>query len=135
MPRPEMYPHAEERRLFYVALTRARHGVYLLAPPGQPSPFVVEMIDDPHVIVDGNDGHTLRMCPKCRQGILAKRLGRYGAFWACGRYPQCDYTTSAVCPKCETGKLMTRKGPYGQFIGCSNYPECRHKEAAQSPRG
>lgn len=30
MPAPERYPHAEERRLFYVALTRTRRSVLLL---------------------------------------------------------------------------------------------------------
>lgn len=39
----DTYPFAEERRLFYVALTRARHGVHLLVHASQPSPFVAEL--------------------------------------------------------------------------------------------
>ncbi len=35
------------------------------------------------------------ICPKCQQGELLKRRGRFGRpFYGCGRYPQCDYTTS-----------------------------------------
>lgn len=42
----EPFPDAEERRLFYVAITRCRHRVYLLASLHQPSPFVTELIKD-----------------------------------------------------------------------------------------
>lgn len=44
MPTAEHFPDAEERRLFYVAMTRARHRVYLLADMHHPSPFVTELI-------------------------------------------------------------------------------------------
>lgn len=40
---PEDYPHAEERRLFYVALTRARWRVYVVGSHRRPSPFFVEL--------------------------------------------------------------------------------------------
>lgn len=40
LPQPEDFPDAEERRLLYVALTRARHRVWLLFSKTQPSPFV-----------------------------------------------------------------------------------------------
>lgn len=36
-------PHAEERRVFYVALTRARHRVYVCVPPSAPSVFAKEL--------------------------------------------------------------------------------------------
>ena len=38
------YPHAEERRLLFVALTRAKHGVWLVADKDKPSPFVMEVM-------------------------------------------------------------------------------------------
>ena len=41
---PETYPHAEERRLFYVALTRARVRAYVIEDKGQPSVFVEELL-------------------------------------------------------------------------------------------
>lgn len=134
MPLPETFPHAEERRLFYVALTRSRHGVYLLAPANQPSTFILELMTDPNVNVEGNDGQPVSVCPKCCLGSLAKRFGRYGAFWGCSRFPQCDYKKTAKCPDCGTGKLVTRNSRYGQFIGCSNYPDCSHTEDPSRPR-
>ena len=39
----EQYPYAEERRLFYVALTRTRNNVYLMVPKGNPSIFIEEI--------------------------------------------------------------------------------------------
>lgn len=40
LPQPEAFEHAEERRLAYVALTRARQQVWLLFDKAQPSVFV-----------------------------------------------------------------------------------------------
>ena len=53
MPAPESFTHAEERRLLYVALTRARREVVLIAPPDRMSPFVVELLKDPRVTLIG----------------------------------------------------------------------------------
>ena len=41
----EKYPYSEERRLFYVALTRTKNYVYLLAPKTNTSVFVKELIN------------------------------------------------------------------------------------------
>ena len=40
------YPYEEERRLFYVALTRSRNNVYLLVPYNNYSQFIKELIKD-----------------------------------------------------------------------------------------
>lgn len=40
LPEPEDFPDAEERRLLYVAITRAKLKVWLLFNKAQPSPFV-----------------------------------------------------------------------------------------------
>lgn len=40
LPEPEAFADAEERRLLYVAMTRARHRVWLMFNKAQPSPFV-----------------------------------------------------------------------------------------------
>ena len=39
----DAFPHAQERRLFYVALTRTKGDVYLLAGKRSPSPFIAEV--------------------------------------------------------------------------------------------
>ena len=46
--------YAEERRLFYVALTRTKNRVYIVVPQQHPSDFVRELVKDyPGVTVNG----------------------------------------------------------------------------------
>ena len=77
-------------------------------------------------------------CPKCSEGKLLEKWGRFGRFFACERYPDCKYTRNpgdsaqaepeqagVTCDKC--GKPMVYKqSRFGRFIGCSGYPECRN---------
>lgn len=42
----DKYPYSEERRLFYVALTRTKNKVYLLVPKKNPSIFIRELISN-----------------------------------------------------------------------------------------
>lgn len=42
-PNDESYPYAEERRVFFVAITRCKERVYLLTPYDNPSPFIKEI--------------------------------------------------------------------------------------------
>ncbi len=51
----EAFPHAEERRLFYVALTRARHRVYVVGDRRQPSGFFEELLQRGDCVVAGWD--------------------------------------------------------------------------------
>jgi DNA helicase-4 len=92
MPAPESFPRAEERRLFYVALTRARRAVLLISHPRRMSPFVIELLKDPHVIVAGNNDAPVEICPGCGQGTLVERNGKFGPFLACTTFPACKYT-------------------------------------------
>jgi len=76
-------------------------------------------------------------CPQCSQGDVVVRIGRYGRFLACSRYPECKYKANFVnkigvkCPKCTSagsvpaGEVITRKTKSRKtFYGCSNYPKC-----------
>ncbi|MBV9659869.1 MAG: UvrD-helicase domain-containing protein [Acidimicrobiales bacterium] len=110
MPAPDTYDHAEERRLFYVALTRARCAVTLITDPQRMSPFVVELLASGNVTVDGrpvktadgqgrrpSDGRAataVQICPRCEKGTLVERHGRYGPFFGCSAFPACTYTRS-----------------------------------------
>lgn len=46
LPKPQSFPHAEERRLFYVALMRARRSITLVTLAGRESAFALELIKD-----------------------------------------------------------------------------------------
>lgn len=50
LPEKESFPDAEERRLFYVALTRARHRVYLVCNPTEVSSFVAELLNQKYPV-------------------------------------------------------------------------------------
>ena len=91
MPAPESFAHAEERRLFYVALTRARRGVTLITSPLRMSPFVVELLDDPHVTVTGDSDAPIEVCPLCGQGTMVERNSKFGPFLGCSTFPACKH--------------------------------------------
>lgn len=99
LPAAEKFADAEERRLFYVALTRARKRVYLIADMASASGFVSELIDDKYPIERGEF-----------EVSLVQRFFR-----------------RLYCIKCSTGSMVFRKGR-DVFMGCSNYPLCRHTE-------
>jgi DNA helicase-4 len=95
MPAAEGYPHAEERRLLYVALTRARRSVTLVAPPTRVSPFVVELLDHPDVVTrtaGGTERERVTVCPACGAGTMTPRTGPYSTFLGCTRFPACRHT-------------------------------------------
>jgi DNA helicase-4 len=114
LPAAEQFPLAEERRLFYVALTRARHRVYLVYNPSQPSSFVLELLGQPGLYPVASDEFSgpdiceqlsIVKCPACRAGVLVPRSGPYGQFAGCDTYPYCRHSEK-LCPKC--GGLMSR---------------------------
>ena len=46
LPAKDNFAHSEERRLFYVALTRAKHKVYIITDDSNRSSFVDELINE-----------------------------------------------------------------------------------------
>lgn len=70
-------------------------------------------------------------CPKCSQGEVIIRTGKFGKFLSCDRYPECDYKAQYVeyagthlCPTCG-GRVVIKKSRKGKFYGCEKYPECK----------
>lgn len=95
MPRPETFEYAEERRLFYVALTRASRGVFLLTNSREPSRYISELseIAGENLRFETIDGEPIRQCPACHVGQLVERKGsNKRRFLGCNRFPECDHT-------------------------------------------
>ncbi len=46
----------------------------------------------PWLFPDAGDGSDPRLCPKCGEGRLALRGGKFGSFIACSNYPDCKFT-------------------------------------------
>ena len=92
MPSGESFPFAEERRLFYVALTRANEMVLLYTEKHRKSEFLVELQKDGAIeIRNEGSGSASEPCPKCARGVLVVRNGKFGEFLSCSRFPRCDY--------------------------------------------
>lgn len=85
----ERFPYAEERRLFYVALTRAKVKTFLVTVKGQEAVFAEELM----ARYDEEVKRERYTCPKCG-GRLIKRSGEYGEFLGCSNYKSfgCKYT-------------------------------------------
>lgn len=94
MPNSDEFEFAEERRLFYVALTRSRETATLITIERKESSFVTELVREHKLQVLNLDGEksNATVCPKCSNGLLTKKKGKYGPFLGCSRYPKCDYT-------------------------------------------
>ena len=141
---------AEERRLFYVALTRTKNRVYIVTPQIRPSKFILEIKDKfTNVILRGtelNPSDELdfrRKCPICGYP-LQQRKGNFkflkgnGTLWVCSNDPEvCGFVTNDIrggklsiskCPDCEDGYLIVKpiKDKNGvdtgnRMLGCTNY--------------
>ncbi len=131
------YEYSEERRLWYVALTRSKSYTYIIANKDSPSIFVKEIIDSCEIIRDSNnEAADNNYCPYCKSGVLTLKIRKSDGhkFYGCSNHPYCKYTISDIsavnrgkrCPEC--GDFMIyKKGAYGPFYRCNN-PRCRYME-------
>ena len=92
LPEVEDYPNAEERRLFYVAMTRCRKKVFFVVDQSRPSKFMYELRDDicPNIF----RGVTLPpQCPACGNALVKHhpRNDPNRLFYGCSAYPACTY--------------------------------------------
>ena len=72
-----------------------------------------------------------KLCPKCQSPLLV-RLGKFGKFYACSKFPECKYTESLPqnnlgikCPKCQEGNVVAKRTKTNKiFYGCDRFPKC-----------
>lgn len=147
----EKIDFAEERRLFYVALTRTKNRVYIITPQLKPSKFILEIKDKfTNVILRGNDLTPIdspdyrRICPVCgyplqrRKNTSFKFMKNSQTIWVCSNDPEvCGFITNDLrggkfaiskCPDCEDGYLIVKKikdkngkDTGNRMLGCTNY--------------
>ena len=158
LPKPEKFNHAEERRLFYVAMTRARKSVTVLANREKPSVFAQELLGNSeyNVVRLGEPGIAEHRCGACGGRMLVQTNKKGRVYFACEHRQLCGETLKPctvcktdlpivnqenteemicscgahfpVCPKCSDGWLVERKGQYGKFLSCVKYPKCSGKK-------
>ena len=113
----DSFSYAEERRLFYVALTRTKNNVYLLAPYFKSSVFIQELENDVNVELlnlENNKLETLKniekngeryviptklKCPVCKTGIVLLE-----SFWNNGklnRVLKCSHNMAPPFNRCN----------------------------------
>lgn len=138
------YLFGEERRLFYVAMTRTKNQFFVLTDNNKPSIFFEDLKKLPHIAINMGDCDSATAvvdCPRCKTGrlVVRKNEERNKYFLGCSNYPQCDYTVNDVSViekprKCRVcgGFMVVRSGRFGKFYGCSNYPTCQHTEEINS---
>ena len=121
MPEKDLHQHGEERRLFYVALTRARRETHLVSPVSAPSLFTLEMLKDGLGVHVGLDNSKNRECPSCKSGRILVSNNAGGSY--CSNIPLCDFI-SPPCLKCQ--KPMTYTGEKERFR-CEKHPDALYK--------
>ena len=113
-----------------MVLKKGRYGEFL-ACSGYPECKNTKKViqDNGEVKVEETQETKDEKCPQCGSQ-LAQKHGPYGAFVACGDYPDCKYikqeTIGVDCPECKKGPLTRRRSRRGRyFYGCSTFPECK----------
>lgn len=104
LPSLDNFPHSEERRLLYVAITRSKKKCYLIADPTSPSEFINEMIHEDYPIELSSPKfeekyRKIFKCPQCSDGYFRLLDGQYGKFYRCSSGIACQ-SKPRICKKC-----------------------------------
>ncbi len=133
--------YAEERRLFYVAMTRTKNRVFFIAPEQNPSEFLLEIKRDyKNVVLRGNwneepiqEFFLKKTCPICGYPLQLRYKPSYGLrLYICTNEPEiCSFMTNEYkagnlsilkCDQCRDGYLIIKPGKeHSYFLGCTNY--------------
>lgn len=129
LPTLDDYPHSEERRLFYVALTRAKKESYLIADATAPSEFINELLSPQYNIDIVSEGfkdkyRKIFKCPICSTGYFVLRAGKFGNFYSCTSGSVCR-SSPRVCEKCGSPSIDSENTSTCQNPNCRNaFPIC-----------
>ena len=132
------YDYAEERRLFYVAMTRTKNRCFMIAPNKKPSEFLIELKRDyEKILVLGKFDEDIepdikKPCPICGYPLQLRQHRSLGLrLYICTNEPEvCGFLSNDLaggkmsilkCDKCRTGYLVVKNGSKGYFLGCTNY--------------
>ncbi len=127
LPSLDTYPHSEERRLLYVALTRAKNKSYLIADPMAPSEFITELLTPKYELHIASNTFKEKFreifkCPICTTGYFRKISGKFGDFYSCTSGSICP-SKPRICDKCGSPSLDTRNNSI-----CNNH-DCKNEKA------
>ena len=108
LSKSEAYPFAEERRLFYVAMTRARMKMYVLYDQKRPSPFIGEFL----LRIERGS----YLCPRCLEGkMVAIKDGqtangdKFRSYVCSNRESGCDFFETKYGDLTPPGILITEE--------------------------
>lgn len=129
LPDQESFPFAEERRLFYVALSRAKKRAYIIADMANASSFVTELIAEYDVELnefntDIAQTHSSEInCMRCDTGVLKEQTGRFGLFFSCSLFPRCEHKEKP-CQQCQSPMTRSRHAGFKLCV----HESCNHMQ-------
>ncbi|MBQ3565228.1 MAG: topoisomerase DNA-binding C4 zinc finger domain-containing protein, partial [Alphaproteobacteria bacterium] len=67
-----------------------------------------------------------RECPECKQGTLSLKIGKFGSFIGCSRYPECNYVR-----RLDSVSEDQKEGD-GAMLSAAEYPKLLGKDSADN---
>jgi DNA helicase-4 len=122
LPSLDSFPHSEERRLLYVAITRAKHKSYLIADPMAPSEFINELLSPKYNIHIGSKTfkekyRKIFKCPLCTDGYYRLISGKFGDFYSCTSGSVC-ISKPRVCVRCGAPSIDSQSKSICNNLDC-----------------